>query len=96
MCSEPSGNDGAEDEKPYGVYIVRCADGTLYTGIAVDVDRRIEQHNAGKGAKYTRSRRPVACVYREECADKGEALRRELAIKALSRTEKEELIRLAV
>lgn len=82
----------ADDEKPYWVYIVRCCDDTYYTGIAVDVEARIAQHNAGKGAKYTRSRRPVVCVYREECADKGDALRRELAIKALSRSEKEALI----
>lgn len=82
----------ADAEKPYWVYIVRCCDDTYYTGIAVDVEARIAQHNAGKGAKYTRSRRPVVCVYREECADKGDALRRELAIKALSRSEKEALI----
>lgn len=82
----------ADAEKPYWVYIVHCADDTYYTGIAVDVEARIAQHNAGKGAKYTRSRRPVMCVYREECADKGDALRRELAIKALSRSEKEALI----
>ena len=78
--------------KPYWVYIVRCSDDTYYTGIAVDADARIEQHNAGKGAKYTRSRRPVTCVYREICIDKSVALRRELRIKSLTRHEKEGLI----
>ena len=78
--------------KPYWVYIVRCSDDTYYTGIAVDADARIEQHNAGKGAKYTRSRRPVTCVYREICIDKSVALRRELHIKSLTRHEKEGLI----
>lgn len=78
--------------KPYWVYIVHCSDDTYYTGIAVNADARIEQHNAGKGAKYTRSRRPVTCVYREMCIDKGVALRRELHIKSLTRAEKEALI----
>ena len=78
--------------KPYWVYIVLCADATYYTGIAVDVDARVAQHNAGKGAKYTRSRRPVECVYREQCEDKSAALRREIAVKRLSHAEKEALI----
>ena len=70
------------------VYILRCADGTLYTGTATDVDRRAAVHNSGRGAKYTRSRRPVEVVYREACAGKSEALRREAAVKRLSRAEK--------
>lgn len=78
--------------KPYWVYIVLCADDTYYTGIAVDADARIKQHNLGKGAKYTRSRRPVTCVYREMCIDKSVALRRELHIKSLTRAAKEDLI----
>ncbi|MCD7856501.1 MAG: GIY-YIG nuclease family protein [Clostridiales bacterium] len=73
-------------------YMVQCADGTLYTGIAADVDRRAEVHNRGRGAKYTRSRLPVQVVYREEQPTKGDALRREMAIKRLSRREKLELI----
>ena len=75
------------------VYILRCADGTFYTGWTTDPDRRLEVHNAGKGAKYTRPRLPVEMVYLEECASKGEALSREIAIKNLTRQEKEELIR---
>jgi len=76
----------------YWVYILRCADGTFYTGIARDVGRRVAVHNSGKGAKYTRGRTPVEAVYREECAGKSDALRRELAIKQMTRTEKRRLI----
>ena len=65
------------------VYIVQCADGSLYTGIAKDVDDRVSQHNAGKGAKYTRARRPVVLVYQEVAEDHGAALRRENAIRRL-------------
>lgn len=72
----------------YWLYLLRCADGTLYTGITDDVDRRAAAHNSGKGAKYTRGRGPVEVVYREECADKSAALRREIAVKKLTRTEK--------
>lgn len=70
------------------VYILCCADGTLYTGITDDVDRRADAHNRGKGAKYTRGRGPVAVVYREACPDKSAALRRECAIKKLPRAKK--------
>ena len=72
----------------YWVYILRCADGTLYTGTAADIDKRAAVHNSGKGAKYTRSRLPVEVLYRESCPDKGAALRREYAIKQLSRQDK--------
>ena len=74
------------------VYIVRCADGTLYTGISTDVARRAQAHSEGRGAKYTRSRGPVAVVYTEACPDKSAALRRELEIKKLTRAEKLALI----
>lgn len=72
--------------------MVCCADKSLYTGIAVDVEKRIEVHNSGKGAKYTRSRLPVSLVYKEEGFTKSEALKRELEIKDLTRKEKEALI----
>ncbi len=72
--------------------MVCCADNSLYTGIAVDVEKRIEVHNSGKGAKYTRSRLPVSLVYKEEGFTKSEALKRELEIKDLTRKEKEALI----
>jgi predicted GIY-YIG superfamily endonuclease len=70
------------------VYIVRCADGTLYTGCARDPQARIKIHNAGRGARYTSGRRPVRLIYTEPCESQGAALRREYAIKRLSRREK--------
>jgi len=79
-------------EERWYVYILRCADDSLYTGIAKDVDRRLEQHNAGVGAKYTRCRLPVVKVYQEQQLNQSRALKRELAIKALSRDAKETLI----
>lgn len=72
----------------YWVYILRCRDDTLYTGITHDLDRRIQAHNAGTGAKYTRGRGPVTLVYQEAQPDKSSALRRECAIKRLTRREK--------
>ena len=79
-------------QAPWHVYIVRCADASLYTGIATDVAMRVGEHNAGAGAKYTRSRLPVELVYSEEAADRSAALRREAAIKKLSATDKRALI----
>lgn len=79
----------------YTVYILRCADGTLYTGCTNDLARRLRTHSAGKGAKYTRARLPVELVYSEPALDKSQALRREAAIKALSRGEKLALIQTA-
>ena len=76
----------------YWVYILLCGDGTLYTGVTDDVDRRLAVHSSGRGAKYTRGRGPLTVVYRESCPDKSAALRRELAIKAMSRAEKLRLI----
>jgi UV DNA damage endonuclease len=76
------------------VYILRCADGSLYTGITTNLDRRLRQHNAGTASRYTRSRRPSERIYSEARNDRGEALRREAAIKALSRKGKEALINL--
>ena len=85
--------EAAPREKRYWVYILRCADGTLYTGITNDVPRRLAAHNSGRGAKYTRGRGPVELVYREELADRSAALRREAAIKRLSRPEKLTLVK---
>ena len=79
-------------EQIWRVYILRCGDGSLYTGISTDVVRRLEEHRSGKGAKYTRSRGPLELVYQEDCPDKSAALKRELEIKALSRAEKLKLI----
>ena len=74
------------------VYMLRCRDGSLYTGYTDDVDRRAAVHNAGKGSKYTRSRLPVTLVYAEACAEKTEAQKREWAIKHLTKVQKEALI----
>ena len=77
---------------PWVVYILRCHGGSLYTGITTDPDRRLRQHNAGTAARYTRSHRPVTMVYREDQPTRGDALRREAAIKKLARTAKLRLI----
>lgn len=77
----------------YYVYMLECADRSLYTGIAVDVARRFAEHAAGAGAAYTRSRKPKKVVYTEAAADRSAALRREAEIKRLSRSEKLALIR---
>ena len=79
-------------ESVWYLYILRCGDGSLYTGITVDVEKRLKAHRAGKGAKYTRGRGPLELVYREECGDHSAALRRELQIKAMPREEKMLLI----
>ena len=74
------------------VYLLRCADGTLYAGSTTDVDARVRAHNAGRGARYTSGRRPVAAVYREACGSKSAALRREHALKRLTRSAKEAIV----
>lgn len=79
-------------DQDWTVYIVRCADQTLYTGVARDLTARIAQHNAGRGAKYTRGRRPVQLVYREAAESRAAALRREIAIKRLQTAAKRKLI----
>jgi putative endonuclease len=86
---------GAPSAGGWFVYILRCADGTFYTGITRDVGRRCRRHNEGTASRYTRSRRPVRLVYQERQPDQGSALRREAAIKAMSRGEKVALIRRA-
>lgn len=72
----------------WSVYLLRCGDGTLYCGIALDVVARLAQHEAGRGAKYTRGRGPLELVYTEACGTKAEALRRERAIKGMRREDK--------
>ncbi len=79
-------------DKTWKLYILRCKDGSLYTGITTDVDARLEMHRNGKGAKYTRGRGPLELVYQQVCGDHSAALKRELEIKALTRAQKEELI----
>lgn len=74
------------------VYILRCADGTLYTGIAIDVGARVKRHESGRGARYTRGRGPLVLVHVERAGSKGDALRREAAIRRLGRAGKEALL----
>ncbi|MBO1700430.1 GIY-YIG nuclease family protein [Eubacterium callanderi] len=74
------------------VYILKCKDSSLYTGWTTDIEKRLKAHNSGKGAKYTKSRKPVELVYKEEFDNKSDALRREAAIKSLTRKQKLALI----
>ena len=92
LCGRPQGFPAREVRKLYYVYMLRCRDGSLYTGSTDCVERRLAAHSQGRGAKYTRSRLPVELVYQESCPDKSAALRREAAIKRLSRREKLKLL----
>lgn len=73
-------------------YMLKCSDGTLYTGWTNDLEKRVEAHNSGKGAKYTKARRPVELAYYEEFETKEQAMKREYAIKQLGRKEKQKII----
>lgn len=79
-------------ENRWKLYILRCKDGSLYTGITTDVEARLEAHRSGKGAKYTRGRGPLELVYTEECCGHSDALKREFSLKRLSRQQKLALI----
>lgn len=76
------------------LYILRCGDGTLYTGITTDVEKRLEMHRSGRGAKYTRGRGPLELAYSEICGSHSNALKRELEVKGLTRRQKELLIKM--
>ena len=80
-------------EKQWVLYILECGDGTLYTGITDDLDKRLKAHAEGKGAKYTRGRGPLTLRYKEPCEGHSQALRREYQVKQLTRKEKLELCR---
>ena len=79
-------------QKDWTVYIIRCGDGSLYTGIAKDVRARVKQHSQGRGATYTRTRLPIELLYQQEGLTHSEALIREAQIKAMPRSKKEEII----
>lgn len=79
-------------KKKWSVYMVRCEDSSLYTGVSSEVTKRVMEHNLGKGAKYTRSRRPVVLVYQEKAIDRSTAQKREAEIKRMKRTEKLKLL----
>lgn len=82
----------AAERTGWFLYMLRCRDNTLYTGITTDLSRRLNEHNQGTASRYTRSRRPVAITYHEECPDRAAALKREHAVKKLSRREKEMML----
>ena len=80
-------------KQPYYIYILECADGTLYTGIAIDVEKRLAQHMAGTASRYTRARIAKKIVYTKKCVNKSKALKCEAQIKRLTRQDKKRLIR---
>lgn len=84
--------DGDNSDLGHYVYVVECSDGTYYTGYTTDVERRVAEHNAGKGAKYTRGRRPVELVHVEGFGNQSQAMQREYAIKQLRRADKDALV----
>lgn len=79
-------------ESTWYLYMLRCGDGTLYTGITTDVEKRLEAHRSGKGAKYTRGRGPLMLVYRETCENHSHALKRELEVKAMTAAQKNKML----
>ncbi|CAJ1004624.1 MULTISPECIES: GIY-YIG nuclease family protein [Bacillales] len=91
-CRKSISESEIPSHKSHFVYILRCVDGTYYTGYATELARRIREHNEGRGAKYTRGRGPVELMYWEEGTDRSWGIRREEAIKRLTRSQKEELI----
>ena len=76
------------------LYILKCSDGTLYTGITTNIERRLAEHESGAGAKYTKGRAPLELVYSEECPNRSVASKREIEIKSLSKEQKQEIISL--
>ena len=81
-----------QSEKPWSVYLVRCCDGSIYTGITDNVGARIQKHNEGKGAKYTAQRRPVVLIYSEIYLDQSSARKREIQLKGWTKKKKEKLV----
>lgn len=86
------GSASERDDRGHHVYVLECADGSLYTGYTTDVERRVREHDDGDGAKYTRCRTPVELVHAESYASRSAAMSREHEIKQLSRSEKERLV----
>ena len=82
-----------ELDQGWFLYILRCSTDTLYTGVTKDLQHRLKMHNDGKASRYTRVRRPVQLIYYEDCASRAQALVRECKVKALSRKEKEKLVK---
>ncbi len=88
----PTGTETETNAAVWSLYILQCGDGSFYTGVTTDIDRRFRQHQAGRASRYTRTHQPVALVYREECGTRSRALSRECAVKALGRQAKIDLI----
>jgi len=84
--------EGQPSPAVWFLYILECSDGSFYTGVSTDIDRRLREHQEGRASRYTRTRRPVVLVYREECGSRSVSLSRECAVKSLSRLRKAELI----
>jgi putative endonuclease len=74
------------------LYVLKCGDGSYYTGVTTDIDRRVREHQEGKASRYTRTHQPVELIHREDCGSRSQALSRECAVKSLSREKKEELV----
>ena len=91
--SQPAQDGAAAAEQPWFVYILECRDGSFYTGITNNLERRQDQHNEGSASRYTRSRRPVILRYQELCGSRSQALIRECSLRLLSRKEKEDLVK---
>ncbi|MBP1769465.1 MAG: hypothetical protein H6P96_83 [Candidatus Aminicenantes bacterium] len=81
-----------EGAAPWSLYILRCGDGSFYTGVTTDIERRFREHEKGRASRYTRTHRPVVLIYREECGTRSQALSRECAVKSLGRQAKEDLV----
>ncbi len=79
-------------EAVWSLYILECSDGSFYTGVSTDIDRRLREHEKGTASRYTRTRRPVVLLYREECGSRASSLARECAVKSMSRQTKKKLI----
>ncbi|TLS76387.1 GIY-YIG nuclease family protein [Mariprofundus erugo] len=89
---QPDTDIPAASPAPWFIYLIRCRDGQLYTGITTDVERRLSEHRAGKGAKYLRGRTPLSLAFSQQVGSHSDALKMERSIKKLSKTEKEKLI----
>jgi putative endonuclease len=92
LMKEKAKKASRKKKRPWFLYILRCSDNSFYTGITLDLDRRLRQHNEGTASRYTRTRRPVTLCYTEKCADRTAALVRECAVKSLPRSRKEALV----
>ena len=89
---QPEAKEAAAPGAVWFLYILGCSDGSFYTGVTTNLDRRLREHQDGKASRYTRTRRPIVLVYQEECGTRSQSLARECAVKSLSRKHKEELV----